>query len=793
MSLVGARVIRKEDPNLITGRGQFVDDLQPSGMVFATFVRSTEAHADIRSIDTSAAAAAPGVLGVYTFDDVADLPRVPGLPPEVAPIHRPLLAHGRVRFVGEPIAVVVATDRYRAADAAELVEITYEPLPVLASIDAAMAAMADPDGNRIHPLLQTNALPILPAPEAPSDEFVHAPRHATLRVVNNRCSPAPIETFAVVADWRPDGLVVWASFQAPHHLRTQLTGFFGIDAGECRVIAPDVGGGFGSKINFYVELFLAPWLSRRLRRPVKFAQTRSEAMVHMHHGRGQINEVEVGFDDDGVIHALRVHTLADVGAWPDHTGMGLGVLTSAMAGGCYRIASVQAWLTNVMTNTTPIAAYRGAGRPEAAYLIERTVDLVADITGLDPAEVRRRNFIQPDEFPYATAANPDLAVYDSGNYPAALDELMSLMGYEALQAERQERNADASRPLMGIGLSSWIEIAGFGPPGSLEGFGHVGSWESANLRIQPDGSVLISVGLSPHGQGTHTTMAQIAADELGIDFDRITVRSGDTETVQQGIGTMGSRGIAVCGDAVRNAAIEVRERAAAIAAHHLEANPLDLEAVDGEFRVRGTPTKSVAWSDVALASFQNLRLPEGTPAGSLDHTVFQTVPNFSFPSGAYGCVVGIDRETGQVSVERYVCVDDCGVVVNPLLAEGQVQGGVAQGIAQALFEEMSYNDDGQPTTTNFIDYLVPSAADLPCYEMGRVVTRTPVNSLGAKGIGESGAVGAPPAVVNAVVDALASFGVRHIDMPVTPEKVWRAMSGPPDGTGSGTPSNGTEA
>ncbi len=776
MSLVGARVIRKEDPNLITGRGVFVDDLDPSGTVFATFVRSTEAHAEIISIDTAEAEAAPGVLGVYTFDDFSELPRVPGLPPELAPLHRPLLANGSVKFVGEPVAVVVAMDRYKAADAAELVTVEYSPLPVLPSIDASMAAMADPEGPRIHPLLQTNALPILPAPEAPSEEFVNAPRHAALRIKNNRCSAVAIEAFAVVADWRPEGLVVWATYQAPHHLRNQLCAFFGIDASECRVIAPDVGGGFGSKINFYVEIFLAPELSRRLRRPVKFALTRSEAMVHMHHGRAQINEVEVGFDDDGIVHALRVHTLQDIGGWPDHTGLGLGVLTSAMAGGCYRIPSVQAWLTDVITNTTPIAAYRGAGRPEAAFLIERTMDIVADETGIDPAEVRRRNFIQPDQFPWVTPANPDLAVYDSGDYPAGLAELLRILEYDSLLSEQAKRNVDESQPLMGIGLSCWTEIAGFGPPGSLEGFGHVGSWESANLKVQPDGSVLISVGLSPHGQGTYTTMAQIAADELGIDIDRIVVRSSDTETVQQGIGTMGSRGVAVCGEAVRNAAIEVRRRAATIAAHQLEANPDDLEVVDGGFQVKGTSTKSTPWRDVALASFQNLQLPDGTDAGTLDHTVFQTVPNFSFPSGAYGCVIGIDRETGAPSIERYVCVDDCGTVINPLLAEGQVHGGVAQGIAQALFEEVTYDDHGQPTTTTLIDYLVPSAADLPDFEMGRVVTLTPVNSLGAKGIGESGAVGAPPAVVNAVVDALSAFGVRHLDMPLTPEKIWHALS-----------------
>lgn len=776
MTLVGTAVRRKEDPNLLTGRGRFTDDLAPAGCAFMTFVRSTEAHARVLGVDTAAAAAVPGVLAVYTSADFADLPKLPGLPPELGPLHRPVLAEGTVRFVGEPVAIVVAEDRSIAADAVELVSVDYEPLPVLASIEASLGAMAAPDGPRIFPDMATNVLPIIP--EADRDPALDAaPRRSALRLVNNRCAPVPLEPIVVLADWTPAGLVVHATVQAPHHLRNKLCDFLQIPQHECRVIAPDVGGGFGTKIVFYPELFVAPVISRRLGRPVKACQTRSEGMVLMAHGRAQVNEVEVGYDDDGVVAALRVHTYQDVGGYPDPTGLGLGVLTSWMSSGVYRIPCIQAAASAVITNTTPVAAYRGAGRPEAAYLVERCIDLVADELGLDPAEVRRRNFIQPDQFPYASAANPEAVFYDSGNFPAVLDELLGLMGYDQLLVEQAARNADPDQDLMGIGMSCWLEIAGFGPNGSLEGFGHIGSWESAQCRILPDGTAIIASGLSPHGQGNATAFAQIAADELGIDFDRIHIRFGDTETVQQGIGTMGSRAIAVGGDAVKRAAVTIRERAVQIAAHLLEAAAEDIEVADGAFSVRGTPSRSKSWAEVATAAFQPLQLPEGTGAGTLDATVFNEVPNFSFPSGAYGCVVGIDRSTGEVRVERYVCVDDCGTVINPLLAEGQVNGGVAQGIAQALFEHFTYDEDGQPQTSTLVDYLAPAATELPRFESGRVVTPTPVNSLGAKGIGESGAVGSPPAVVNAVVDALSAFGVTHIDMPLSPERVWRTMNG----------------
>ncbi len=767
MSLVGAKVLRKEDPRLLTGRGTFVDDLAPPRLAHAAFVTSSQAHADVTAIDARGALAMPGVLGVWTAEDLLDHPDLPGGPPD---LERPVLARNTVRFVGEPIAVVVAEDRYLAADAAGAVQVEYEPLPAVTDVAAATA----PGAPLLFPHHGSNVIAAVPMMDDLEADFERCDLRASLHLVNQRCAAVPIEPVACIADWAVDGLTVWATFQAPHHLRNYLATWLDIPQNQCRVIAPDVGGGFGAKIVWYPELFLAPLLSKWTGRPVKFAQTRSEAMVQMTHGRDQEHDVDVGFDRDGRIKALRLIVTQNLGAYPDPTGMGLPVLTSWMAAGCYRIPKVATSFRTVVTNTTPVAAYRGAGRPEAAYTIERVVDLVARRTGLDPAEVRRRNFIPPQDFPYATHNDP--VVYDSGDFPAALAECLRLVDYDQVRAEQARRRDDPAAPLLGVGLSCWLEIAGFGPNGSLEGFGHLGSWESAQVRIQPDGSAIIFAGSSPHGQGHETTFAQIASDELGIPYERISVRFGDTATVLQGIGTMGSRGVPTSGSAVKVASQRVLVRAKKIAAHLLEAAEEDLEVRDNAFNVRGTPGKKVSWGDVAWASFQPLRLPEELPPGSLEERLFMESPNFSYPSGAYACVVSIDRRTGRVTIDKMVLVDDCGTVINPLLAEGQVHGGVAQGISQALYEQVVYDPDtGQPLTTNLLDYLVPSAPDLPGYVAGRISTPCPNNPLGAKGIGESGAVGAPAAVVNAIVDALSPFGVEHLDMPVTSEKIWRVL------------------
>ena len=769
MSLVGAKVLRKEDPSLLTGRGKFVDDFSPPNTCFGQFVMSDQAHAKIISIDVSETLKMPGVLGVWTAADFISFPNLPG---GMTDFERPILAHDRVRWAGEPVAIIVAENRYQAADAVPTVVIKYKTLDAVTSVAQATAPGA--------PLLfeehRSNVLTKVPMLDDLEKHFAKSHDRASLRIVNQRCAVVPIETVGCLADWTLDGLTIWATTQAPHHLRNKLASWLDTPQNLCRVIAPDVGGGFGAKIVWYQEFFAAPLLSKWLRRPVKFMQTRSEAMVQMTHGRDQVHEIEVGFEKNGKINALRMVISQNLGAYGDPTGLGLATLTGWMAAGCYKIPHVSTGFRTVVTNTTPVAAYRGACRPEATFSIERIIDLVALKTNVDPVKVRQINFIQPNEFPYET--HNEAVVYDSGDFPQALDECLRLLDYEAVKAKQAKNLADKNAPLIGIGFSCWLEIAGFGPNGSLEGFGHLASWESAQIRIAPDGSATIFIGSSPHGQGHETFVAQIASDELGIPFERITVIHGDTATVIQGVGTMGSRGVPTVGSAVKVASERLMVRAKKIAAHLLEAAEQDIEVKDNAFNVRGTPGKKVSWSDVGLTSFQPLRLPPELQAGTLEERLFHESPNFSYPSGAYACVVEVNRKSGKVKIRKMVVVDDCGTVINPLLAEGQVHGGVAQGIAQALYEQVCYDPStGQPITANLIDYLIPSAPDLPNYIAGRITTLCPNNPLGAKGIGESGAVGSPPAVVNAVVNELASFGVEHIDMPVTPEKVWHAMNG----------------
>ena len=769
MSLVGAKVLRKEDPSLLTGRGKFVDDFSPPNTAFAQFVMSDQAHANIISIDVSETLKMPGVLGVWTAADFISFPNLPG---GMTDFERPVLAHDRVRWAGEPVAIVVAENRYQAADAVPTVLVEYETLDAVTTVEQATA----PGAPMLFETRKSNVLTKVPMLDDLEKHFTKSHDRASLRIVNQRCAVVPIETVGCLADWTLDGLTIWATTQAPHHLRNKLASWLDTPQNLCRVIAPDVGGGFGAKIVWYPEFFVAPLLSKWLRRPVKFMQTRSEAMVQMTHGRDQVHEIEVGFEKNGKINALRMVISQNLGAYGDPTGLGLATLTGWMAAGCYKIPHVSTGFRTVVTNTTPVAAYRGAGRPEATFSIERIIDLVALKTNLDPVKVRQINFIQPNEFPYET--HNEAVIYDSGDFPQALDECLRLLDYDAVKAQQAKNLADKNAPLIGIGFSCWLEIAGFGPNGSLEGFGHLASWESAQIRIAPDGSATIFIGSSPHGQGHETFVAQIASDELGIPFERISVIHGDTATVLQGIGTMGSRGVPTVGSAVKVASERLMVRAKKIAAHLLEAAEQDIEVKDNAFNVRGTPGKKVSWSDVGLTSFQPLRLPPELQAGTLEERLFHESPNFSYPSGAYACVVEVNRKTGKVKIQKMVVVDDCGTVINPLLAEGQVHGGVAQGIAQALYEQVCYDTStGQPITANLIDYLIPSAPDLPNYIAGRITTLCPNNPLGAKGIGESGAVGSPPAVVNAVVNALSSFGVEHIDMPVTSEKVWHAMNG----------------
>ncbi len=764
-SMVGAAVVRKEDPALLTGRGRFVDDIVLPGTVHMAYVRSYLAHARIVSVDTTAAATMPGVLGVWTHDDLPGLPASRSAPG----MERPCLATGRVHFVGECVAAVVATDPYLAADAAAAVLVEYDELPVMASIAAATAAAAAPivDGLPSNVLLEQR----FSADDAEA-ELAAAPHRLAIHLRNQRCAAVPMEPTACLADWQSACLTVYATTQTPHHMRNELAQMFGLAQQEVRVIAPDVGGGFGAKASFYPEFLLTAALSRRLGRPVKYVETRSENMSSMVHGRAQEQDIDVGFDDDGRLLALRVRITQDCGGWPDPGGIGLPTLTAFMSGGCYKIPKIAPSFRSVATNTTPVAAYRGAGRPEAAFLIERVIDHVAAELGVDPLEVRRRNFIQPGEMPFATQFEG--IVYDEANFPGALDILLRHVDIETLRKDQAARRADPTAALLGIGFSTFVEMGGFGPTPLFEQFGYVGGWESANVRLNVDGSAVIKVGTSPHGQGHETAFAQILADRLQIPFERISLVHGDTATVQEGIGTMGSRGVPVGGSAVLKAADKVRAKAMRIAAHMLEADENDLELVDGRFGVRGAPDQGVTMGEVALRAFKPHLLPDGFDLG-LDETAFHEPSNLSYPSGAHCCVVEIDRETGRVDVTRYVAVDDCGVVINPLLAKGQIHGGVAQGIAQALYEEVTFGEDGQPGSGTLVDYTIPSAVDLPHYETDHQVTPTSFNPLGAKGLGESGATAAPQAVVNAVVDALAHLGVRDVEMPCTPQKVWRIL------------------
>jgi carbon-monoxide dehydrogenase large subunit len=604
-------------------------------------------------------------------------------------------------------------------------------------------------------------------------ELTASAHRVQLHLVNQRCAAVPLEPTAALADWNAGGLTLYATVQTPHGLRNALAALFGLPQQAVRVVAPDVGGGFGARAGLYPEYLLVCELSRLLGRPVKYTETRSENLVSMTHGRAQVHDLDVGFDDEGKVTAVRALITQDVGGWPEALGLALPSLTSMMLGGCYRIPKLAPTFRCVATNTTPVSAYRGAGRPEASFSIERVMDAVAAELGLDPVEVRRRNFIQPEQMPYRTQF--DGIVYDEADYPRTLDLLLLRLGYDKLRGEQAARRHDPTAKLLGIGFSTFVELGGFGPSPLAEQMGMIGGWESAKVRLNPDGSAVVTVGTSPHGQGHETAFAQIVSDVLAIPMDSIDVVHGDTASVQEGIGTLGSRGIAVGGNAVLKAAGKVRDKAIRIAAHLLEADPSDVEFADGHFQVRGSQAVGVDLAEVALVALKPHRLPPDIEMG-LDETAHHEPANLTYPSGAHCCVVEVDRDTGKVQVVRYVAVDDCGTVINPLLARGQVEGGVAQGIAQALYEQVTYAVDGQPLTATLVGYTLPSAMELPAYETSHHQTPTSFNPLGAKGLGESGATAAPQAVVNAVVDALSHLGVRNIDMPCTPEKVWRAMN-----------------
>jgi carbon-monoxide dehydrogenase large subunit len=770
---IGARIKRIEDPKLIRGEGAFLDDLALPGTLHAVFVRSPHGHARIRSIDLSRARSHPRVVGAFAAADLPDIQKpLPVIPVDGmrAGWHLPL-ASGTVRYVGEPVAVVVAEDLYSARDAAELVEVVYDPLPAV--VDLEKAAAGPPF---VHDELGTNVAFTRTVERGDVDAaFRRAAVVVTQRMVNHRVAPVSMEPRGTLALY--DGstgqgiLTVWTSTQEAHAIRDGLSQVLGLPAQRIRVVTPDVGGGFGSKLNTYPEDAVVAHLARRLRRPVKWVETRRENLLTTTHGRSQVIGLEVAADREGRVLGLRCRILADLGAALVYTTAIVPTLTPLMIQGPYDIPVLRCELVALYTNTCPTGAYRGAGRPEATYYLERMMDLVADATGVDPAEVRRRNFIPPDRFPYKAASG---AEYDSGEYAKALDEALRLADYPRLRREQDAARKEGR--LLGVGLSSYVEICGFGP------------WELGTVRVNKDASATIVTGTSPHGQGDDTGFAQIVAELLTIPLDRITVVHGDTLLVQYGGGTSGSRSMALGGSAVYVAAQQVREQILGIAATMLEASKADLVLEDGRVAVRGAPGRAVTLAEVAAAAYDGEHLPEGQDPG-LEATCRFTSQGTTFPFGTHVCVVEVDPETGSVRVVRYVAVDDCGRVINPLLVDGQVHGGIVQGASQALLESVVYDENGQLLTGTLAEYGIPTAHFMPRMERGVSVTPTPRNPLGAKGIGEAATIGSTPAVVNAVVDALSHLGVRHIDMPLTPERVLaalrRAQAASPAGSGQG--------
>jgi carbon-monoxide dehydrogenase large subunit len=763
MSILGTRVIRTEDPRLLTSGGVYVDDLREpelAGAARATFVRSTVAHALITGIDTSQALAQPGVVAVLTAADMTDMPEPPpaeplpeGAPPPEGPVplggqwSEPLLAVDRVRFVGEPVALVLTDSTYQGEDAAELVSVDYDLLPAVPSIDAALAGQ-----TLLFPDAGTNVC--TKGGGDISDDSIFDDCEVVVEgdVVNQRVAALPMEGKSTAAAWVNGKLTVWCSTQNAQISRLILTSL-GLPPDAIRVVAPDVGGGFGAKIGVDRESIVIAWAAKHTGRPVRWVETRSENLVAMTQGRAQQHHIKIGGSRDGHIKAYRLDVVQDTGAYPRMSGF-LPMLTNLMAPGVYDIPAVQAAYKVVVTDGTPVAAYRGAGRPEAAATIERAVDWYAAEAGVDPAVVRKLNFIQPEQFPFVTKTG---APYDTGNYEAALDMVLEAAGYADLRAEQQRRRDAGETRQLGIGLASYVEITA----------ADAGAGETAKVEVHDDGTATVYTGSSAHGQGHHTAFAMIVTAELGIAMDKIEVIHGDTDLIPDGIGTYASRSLQLGGSAVQKAAIEVKDEAAKKAAELFEAAEADvvLDAETGTWHIAGDPDKSLTWSQVASAADDGLIVAN----------VRFTADRPTFPFGTHLSLVEVDVETGKVTLLRHVTADDAGPVLNPILLDGQRHGGIAQGAAQALCEEILYDSDGNPLTSTLADYAAITAAELPSFELLRSETPTPVNPMGVKGIGEAGTIGATPAVHNAVIDAVAHLGVRHIDMPMTPERVWTAI------------------
>src|SRR3954469_4131091 len=770
--LVGQRTKRREDPRLIQGRGTYVDDIALVGMQHIAFKRSDVAHGRIRSIDTSAAAAMEGVEAVFTGAEIAEfLAPMPIGTPFPSPEHR-AVAVDTVRYGGEPVAVVVAVDRYVARDAADAIVVSYETLPAVVEPEQAMTGKP----TVIHPDFANNlSVPLIPSgtgvrghqvdDSAIDQAFADAEVVIKQRMHNHRLAPSAMEPRGVVAHWEASKgtLTIWSSTQNPHILRTMIARMLELGESQVRAIAPEMGGGFGAKINIYPEEYVAAAVSKQLGVPVKWIEDRSEAFVATTHGRDIIGYVEMAARKDGKVLGVRLRLIADIGAYNTYLSAVIPTLTMLMANATYDFPAIRATLTEVFTNKTPTDAYRGAGRPEATYFIERAMDLLALELNLDPAEVRRRNFIPKDKFPFHTQMG---AVYDLGDYEKALDAGLKAADWDAMKRQRDAARKEGR--LVGIGLAMYVEVCGVGPSFVMRSSG---GWEYSQVTVERDGRITATTGVSPHGQGNETTFAQMLSDQFGVPIEHVTILHGDTSVVKQGIGTFGSRSQAVGGTALHMAGSKAKAKMAKFAAALLEASADDIVFENGKVGVKGSPATAKAFSEVAAYAYIPVPLPEGLEPGLSEEAFFEPGNN-TYPFGCHIVMLEIDRETGEPTLLRMVAVDDAGNLINPLIVEGQIHGGLAQGIGQAMIEEVVYSEDGQLLTGSFMDYALPRAIDFPHFELHSTVTPTPVNPLGAKGVGEAGTLGSTPAIVAAASDAL---GMKHIDMMLRPEKLWRII------------------
>ena len=801
---MGGGLPRKEDPNLVTGRANWTDNIKLPGMLHMSMLRSPFARAKVTKLDVSGALERPGVVAAFTGQELAD--EYPGGVPcgaqvsdqQNTPFFPPIVTD-EVRFVGDVVAVVVASDRYTAQDALEAIEVDYEPLTPVVNMEAAL----EDGAPLVHGDLGTNECFKYTAGVEGMDELFDAPddtqeegggvrgpnaggqgdtREAINRAdvvikeryIQQRLLPTAIEPRAVVASPEPghEGIVMYSSTQIPHLAKIVLSLSTGIPENQIRVVAPDVGGAFGSKLNVYREEILAVVLAKKLGTPVKYVEDRSENYQSTIHGRGQIQDIELAANSDGKILGLRVKLLDDMGAYLQLLTPAIAVSGAALFPGVYNFENFAIEIKGVFTNLTPTDAYRGAGRPEACFAIERAMDSLARELGMDPAEVRRRNFYEPFDEP---TANPAGLQYDSFNLQGVLERAIELADYQGLRQEQKRRRDNNDPVQLGIGFSTYTEICGLGPSQALAGLGIGGAgWEAANVRMLVTGKVEVATGTSPHGQGHETSWSQIAADVLGVTPGDVDVIHGDTDAVPFGRDTYGSRSLAVGGIAVYHAANKVVEKGKKIAAHMLEAAEGDIEFEGGRFSVAGSPDQNVTIQDVAGAAYLASDLPEGMEP-VLNETMIFDPPNFTFPFGAHICVTEVDTETGKVKLRDYYAVDDCGPVINPTIVDGQLHGGLAQGIAQALYEGVIYDEQGNLVTASMVDYMIPGAPELPNFTLDRTVTPSPSNPLGVKGVGEAGTIGAPPAVINSIVDALSPMGIKHIDMPASPMRVWKAI------------------